>query len=64
MVRADGCTVITSREEEKIPNSVVLYEERIMLKDSIVWKFSTQYEAIRASREFIEAGFESVQRII
>ena len=50
MLRADGRTVITSREEEKIPNSVVLYEERIMLKDSIVWKFSTQYEAIRASR--------------
>jgi len=57
-----GKTVITSREPEKLVNikeRPICYVEA---KDNIIWKFNTEDEAIRAAKQFMNAGFEYVQR--
>ena len=58
--------VITSKEQmpymlawEKY-RDVVEIEEK---KDNIVWNFKSEDEAIRATRLFMNIGFEYVQRV-
>jgi hypothetical protein len=57
-----GRTVITSKEPEKLVNMSerpICYVES---KDNIIWKFKTEDEAIRAAKQFMNAGFEYVKR--
>lgn len=61
---SSGKVVITSNEDREIPEEIKTYISRDIKNDIIVWKFKTEAEAIRAAREFMNVGFETVQRII
>lgn len=57
----NGCTVITSKENFKIPK--IIRSARIIVHQTkLEWKFRTLQEAITASKAFADTGFSYVYR--
>lgn len=54
-------SVITSKEDFKIPSGIAAWVE--IRSDVIIWKFSTKERAAIAAKKFMEAGVEYVQQI-
>lgn len=60
-----GKVVITSKEQHPFSQAVKIVGDTASIREGVnyvVWKFKTEDEAIRHSREFMELGFEYVQR--
>ena len=53
-------TVITSKENFKIPSGIAAWVE--VKTDVIIWKFFTEGKANIAAKQFMEAGAEFVKR--
>ena len=57
----NGRTVITSKENLKIPASIKTAKVFVH-QTKLEWKFKSRLEAIEASKAFAEAGFTYVYR--